>query len=103
MKLWNKFLVKRRDGSVPEWPWLVMGARDPAAPFALRAYAEAARKLGMDSEYAEDVERLAYEFEAYRDQHGDGDPDAPAHRPDDPEIVNQITMVNATVNHRRKP
>ena len=30
MKLFNKFLVQRRDGSVPEWPWLVMGAADPA-------------------------------------------------------------------------
>lgn len=28
----GKYLVKRRDGSVVEWPNLVMGAKDPAAP-----------------------------------------------------------------------
>jgi len=54
MKLWakttefseGKFLVVRRDGSIPAWPHFVIGARDPAAPVALRAYADAAERLG---------------------------------------------------------
>ena len=28
----GKFLVVRRDGSIPHWPHFVLGARDPAAP-----------------------------------------------------------------------
>lgn len=40
MKIFNKFLVVRRDGTVPDWPYLVLGARDPAAPAALRTLAE---------------------------------------------------------------
>lgn len=87
MKLWNKFLVVRRDGSVPEWPYIVIGGRDPAGPAALRAYATAARQLGMDAEYADDIDGLALDFEEYRLTHGDGDPDAPPHRSDDPEVL----------------
>lgn len=90
MKLWNKFLVTRRDGTVPEWPWLVMGARDPAAPPALRAYAEAARAEGMNAEYADAIEDLAGRFEEYRRTHGNGDPDAPPHRVDDPSVVSRF-------------
>src|SRR5215467_4596370 len=88
MRLFNKFLVIRRDGSVPEWPYLVMGARDPAVPPALRAYADAAH--GMDEEYLSDIRALADSFEQYRMIHGPGDPDAPPHRPDDPEVVRMI-------------
>lgn len=87
MKLWNKFLVTRRDGTVPEWPYLVIGARDPAAPAALRAYAVAARQLGMDPDYADDIDGLADDFEHYRAEHGTGDPDAPPHRVDNAEVV----------------
>lgn len=87
MKLWNKFLVVRRDGTVPEWPWLVIGARDEAAPAALRAYAVEARALGMDGEYADSIEELADTFDAYRHAHGLGDPDAPPHRNDDPSVI----------------
>lgn len=90
MKLWNKFLVVRRDGSVPDWPYMVLGGRDPAAPAALRAYAEAARQHGMDEEYAADVEGLAADFETYRRNHGTGDPDAPPHRLDDPAVVSRL-------------
>lgn len=38
----GKYLIKRRDGTVPEWPSLVLGAKDPAAPAAINAYADAA-------------------------------------------------------------
>lgn len=100
MKLWNKFLVTRRDGTHPEWPWLVMGARDPIAPAALRAYAQEARRLGYPEDYAADVEKLAGEWESYRETAGDGDPEAPPHREDSPEIVTKILAAGGTVNHR---
>lgn len=90
MKLWNKFLVVRRDGTVPEWPYLVLGARDPAAPAALRAYADAAEGLGMDPEYISDIRGQANDWERYRAEYGEGDPDAPPHRPDNPEVVGRL-------------
>jgi hypothetical protein len=100
--LWNKFLVRRRDGSIPEWPWLVMGARDPAAPAAIRFYANACFQLQMDPEYVSDLYKLADEWDAYRHEHGNGDPDAAVHRTDDPDIAALLDGVNATVNHRKK-
>jgi hypothetical protein len=90
VKLWDKFLVLRRDGTVPDWPYLVIGARDPVAPAALRAYADEAERLGYDAEWVADVRGQADDFERYRAGHGDGDPDAGPHRPDDPETVSRI-------------
>lgn len=95
MKLWRKvdgmdgckFLVVRRDGSIPKWPHFVMGARDPWAPAALRAYADAAEDGQADPDYVTSLRELANEFEIYRLQNGPGDPDAPPHRPDDPAVV----------------
>lgn len=86
----GKYLVQRRDGTVPEWPGFVLGAKDPAAPAALRAYADAAEKLGFNPQYVSDVRELADEFEAYCLAHGKGDPDGVPHRKDDPEIVKKI-------------
>lgn len=31
----KKFLVLRRDGTIPDWPWFVLGGEDPMAPGAL--------------------------------------------------------------------
>lgn len=76
-KLTEKYLVVRRDGTIPKWPAFVLGARDPAAPAALRAYAEAAYKLGMDNEYVKMVLDTADMFDQYREQEGGGDPDMP--------------------------
>lgn len=90
MKLFDKFLVVRRDGTVPDWPYLVIGARDPAAPAALHAYAEAAASYDMDPEFIDDILRLADSFIDYQTEYGSGDPDAPAHRLDDPETVQRI-------------
>jgi hypothetical protein len=96
MKLWvkaggstseGKFLVVRRDGSIPCWPHFVMGARDPAVPAALRAYAQKGDELGYDPEYTASVRELADDFDAYREKEGPGDADAVPHRKDDPEIV----------------
>lgn len=95
MKIWaktsdfseGKFLVVRRDSSIPAWPHFVLGARDPAAPSALRAYAIDAEWRGMDKEFVASIRELACDFEAYRKEHGDGDPDAPPHRTDDPAVL----------------
>ena len=83
----GKYLVQRRDGTVPDWPYFVIGAADPCAPAALRAYAAAAEENGLDPEYIADIRLLAYEFEEYFIGHPHGDPDAPRHRQDDPEII----------------
>jgi hypothetical protein len=86
----GKYLVKRRDGSIVEWPLFVMGAKDPAVPTALRAYANKAAALGYSSQYVADVRELAQLFEAYRTIHGAGDPDRSPHRKDDPATVAEM-------------
>lgn len=83
----GKYLVKRRDGTVVEWPNFVIGAKDPAAPGALRAYAYHAQLHGMNAQYVADVRALADSFAAYREAHGDGDPDRGRHRDDDPDTI----------------
>ncbi len=92
----GKYLVKRRDGTVPEWPSFTLGARDPAAPAALRAYATVALELGLDEEYAMSVMRLAEEFEQYRAEHGAGDPDRGQHRKDDPATIAEMKLGRST-------
>ncbi len=87
----GKYLVQRRDGTVVEWPNFVIGAKDPAAPAALRAYAnEAQDKFGMNADYCNGVRRLADQFERYRSYYGDGDPDRGRHRIDDPATVEKM-------------
>ena len=85
----GKYLVQRRDGTVPEWPWFVLGGADPLAPWALRLYAVLAFLIGWDRRYAADVWRLARDYDRYRRDPANrkGDPDAPRHRVDDPAIV----------------
>ena len=46
----GKYLVKRRDGTVPAWPFFVIAASDPAAPRTLRAYADAAEVGATDGD-----------------------------------------------------
>lgn len=86
----GKYLVKRRDGSVVEWPNFVLGAKDPAAPAALRAYADEAARLGMAPIYVADVRALAEDFERYRSSVGTGDPDRGRHRSDDSATVAEM-------------
>ena len=83
----GKYLLVRRDGTVPEWPHFALGAKDPAAPAALRAYADEAERLGMNKVYVADMRWLAGIFTAYLIAHGQGDPDKGRHRPDDPEVI----------------
>lgn len=86
----HKYLVQRRDGTVPEAPYFVLLAADPAAVAALNAYADAAHEWRMDPEYIADVRTLADEFSQWIRTDWDarrGDPEAPPHRTDDPEII----------------
>jgi hypothetical protein len=86
----GKYLVKRRDGTVPPWPFMVFAASDPAAPAALLAYADEAERLNMDPEYVSDVRCQALAFQDWFGANGAGDPDAPRHRVDDPATVAEM-------------
>lgn len=112
MKLWaktdefkeGKFLVVRRDGTIPAWPHFVMGARDPHVPAALRAYADDYYRRNFeespgnfDHEYHQSIVELAGDFEAYRAEHGDGDPEAGPHRTDDEVIVTAMRCPGGAV------
>jgi hypothetical protein len=88
----GKYLVQRRDGTVPEWPYFVLGARDPYAPAALRAYAKAAEEGDADPTYVRDLLDLADEYDNFRSVEGPGDPDAKPHRKDDPEVVKRMKL-----------
>lgn len=87
----GKFLVLRRDGTVPDWTWFVLGAADKNAPAALKAYSWEVRApmCGEDNHrYADDVYKLSLAFEKerfMREEAGKkkGDPEAPPHRKDD--------------------
>jgi hypothetical protein len=93
VKIWRKimrgckFLVVRRDGTVPVWEWFVLGSRDPAASAALRAYAAEGRRLGFDEEYCASIDELASDFEREREARGSGNPDAGPHRTDKEGII----------------
>lgn len=92
----GKYLVKRRDGTVPEWPWFVLGARDPHAEVALRAYADSIEK---DPECHPalplSIRRFADEFAEYRKEHGEGDPTRGKHRKDDPATIEEMKRSEA--------
>ena len=92
----GKYLVKRRDGSIPEWPHFTLGAADPCTPWALRAYAIAAVFHGLTWGYAGAVWRLAAEFRMWREDHTTGDPDRGRHRKDDPAIVAEMRNGKST-------
>lgn len=101
MKLWRhtanlsegKYLVVRRDGTVPHWPHFVLGAMDPCAPAVLRAYADEAERRGLERDYVQSIRDEAQNFEAYRRvaeyARGAkrGDPDAGPHRQDNPTVL----------------
>lgn len=117
MKVWaktqefseGKFLVVRRDGTVPAWPHYVLGARDPAAPAALRAYAAEGKRLtetglaDYDPEYLESLLELASDFERYLLAAGSGDPDAPPHRKDDPAVIAAMRGQSSVIAVRPGP
>jgi hypothetical protein len=97
----GKYLVKRRDGTVPPWPSFVLGGADPIAAVALRAYAgeclrllardpDKAAQLGLTQEFACDVYAFADEFDRWREVHGQGDPGMGPHRKDDPATIEEM-------------
>lgn len=84
----GKYLVMRRDGTIPSWPSFVLGARDPHAAVALRAYADS---IAQDPDCHPDlpvrIRKLADEFDQYRLEHGNGDPTRGLHRKDNPLVI----------------
>ena len=87
----GKYLVKRRDGTVVEWPSFVLGARDPHAAVAIRAYADSiAQDPDVHPDFPARLRRLADEFDQYRAIHGDGDPTCGRHRQDDPATIAEM-------------
>lgn len=55
MKPGKKYLVERRDGSVPVWPWFVLAASDPCAAGALFHYAGLCEQAGYAREYVDAI------------------------------------------------
>lgn len=97
----GKYLIKRRDGTVPPWPSFVLGGADPIAEVALRAYAlEVARlltydptqaaEMGLTPEFMHRLMAWANEFAEWRRLHGEGDPGMGPHRVDNPAIVAEM-------------
>lgn len=87
----GKYLVKRRDGTVVEWPSFVLGGRDPHAEAALRAYADSIEKdPDCHPDLPASIRRRADEFAAYRAEHGAGDPTRGLHRKDDPATLEEM-------------
>jgi hypothetical protein len=87
----GKYLVKRRDGTVVEWPTFVLGARDPHAAVALRAYAASCRTdPDIDPRFVDRLHQFANEWDEYRLSHGEGDPGMGRHRKDDPATVEEM-------------
>lgn len=95
MKVWQKteelsegkYLVVRRDGTVPWWPSFIMGGHDPAAAAGLRGYADKAEALGYEAEYVASVRSLADDYETLAAVGHPADPEAPPHRVDNPVII----------------
>lgn len=92
----GKFLVLRRDGTVPDWSWFVLGAADPHAPDALIGYADSIldkEDISPEMEsYALDINSTAAAFAKERMERKaaklkKGDPEAGPHRKDCPLII----------------
>ena len=92
----GKYLVLRRDGTVFPEPNFVLGARDPAAPSALIAYAVkceqlmAAGNANFNLQYIEEIWDLAARMEEVRAARGEGDPGKGPHRKDNPAVIEQM-------------
>lgn len=99
----GKYLVVRRDGTVPEWPHFVMGAFDPCVPEALRTYAQQAHKRGYDPKFVESIYKLADQYElvsASPEAIAKAAPDAPPHRIDDPAVIRAMQHKPSTIGVR---
>lgn len=92
-----KYLVMRRDGTIPKWPYFVLGGADPYAREALLAYADTIETQQGDKEYADSVRDLAEDFENWRITNTTGDPTAPPHRKDEPSVVDAMEQPGGSV------
>lgn len=80
----GKYLVLRRDNTVPSWAWFVCGARDPMAAWALWFYSWVGIFFTRNWDYLRGVNRLSWDFYRERKTLGCGDPEKGPHRKDDP-------------------
>lgn len=87
----GKYLVKRRDGSVPEWPSFVLGGADPMSPATLRFYAVYGFLRGHFTwGFVKAAWRWAATMKWWRRNHWTGDPGRGIHRQDDPVTVAEM-------------
>lgn len=87
----GKYLVKRRDGTVPEWPSFVLGAADPMVPMTLRFYAVWGFVRGYYTwSMTKALWRHARTMRQWRREHWTGDPGKGIHRVDDPATVAEM-------------
>lgn len=61
-----KYIVLRRDGTLPPWPLFVLSLGDAAAEPALRAYIEHCQTQDYDPDYLEFLRMLEEEGLSYR-------------------------------------
>ncbi len=54
-------------------------------------------KTHSEGKYVASIRELAMDFESYREREGDGDPEAPPHRQDDPEVLRAMRGGDATI------
>jgi len=106
-------VLLRSDGTVPEWEHFCLGARDPAAPDAIRAYSRECERRNMDPDYVRDLVAMALSWEESQQDEAErrgrweaarsageaaaiegifpfpkpADPDGPRHRTDDPDVL----------------
>jgi hypothetical protein len=84
----GKYLVMRRDGSIPPWPNFVLGGADPMSPSTLRFYALYGWLRGHFTwGFVKAAFRWARAMRRWRKEHGSGDPGKGIHRKDDPHVV----------------
>ncbi len=118
-------VLLRRDGTVPEWEHFCLGARDPAAPDAIRAYSRECERRNMDPDYVRDLLAMALSWEESSQDEAErrgrweaarsageaaaiegifpfpkpADPDGPRHRTDDPDV---LAFPNSLAEYRAK-
>ena len=87
----GKYLIKRRDGTVPEWPSFVLGGADPMVPWTLRFYATFGFLRGHFTwSMTKALWGHARVMAHWRREHWIGDPGKGIHRTDDPATVEEM-------------
>lgn len=87
----GKYLVKRRDGTVPPWPSFVLGGADPMVPATLRFYAVWGFILRhFNWSMLKALWRFAGVMKKWRKENHTGDPGMGKHRKDDPATVAEM-------------